>query len=212
MKRILWGKLVNAGQTCIAPDYILCSPEVQEKFLFIAKRVLENFYQSNPKESDSFARIINSKNFDRLKEMLNNTSGEVVLGGETDRDTCFITPTLVTNVSPSDPLMNQEIFGPIFPIVNVDSPEEAIDFINGREKPLTMYIFSNDKNVVKLFLEQTSSGSICINDCLMQSIGQFYLFSLLFLCLVSITIFNVLFNFQLTFFLHSEHSSIWRRW
>lgn len=172
VKRILWGKLVNAGQTCIAPDYILCASEVQDKFVSTAKNVLKNFYLSNPKDSDSFSRIINDKNFDRLNNLLSKTTGKVAIGGETERDSCFIAPTIVSNVTPSDSLMSQEIFGPILPIVTVDSAEEAIDFINRGEKPLTLYIFSNKKDVIRQFLEQTSSGSVCVNDTLMQAVGK----------------------------------------
>jgi len=170
VKRILWGKLVNAGQTCIAPDYVLCSADVQDKLVNTAKKVVQDFYQSEPKKSDSFARIINSKNFDRLDRLLNGTNGKVVLGGETERDSCYIAPTVVTNVSTSDSLMKEEIFGPILPIVTVDSADEAIDLINRGEKPLTLYLFSNKKDVVRRFLEQTSSGSVCVNDTLMQAV------------------------------------------
>lgn len=164
VKRILWGKLVNAGQTCIAPDYVLCSPEVQEKFIATSKQVIAEFYQSDPKLSESYARIINAKNFDRVNNLLSNTSGKVVVGGETDRDSCYVAPTVVADVTASDSLMKEEIFGPILPVVTVDSADEAISFVNRGEKPLTMYVFSNKKDVVAQFLERTSSGSVCVND------------------------------------------------
>lgn len=171
-KRIVWGKMLNAGQTCIAPDYVLCSTEVQDQFVNAAKKVMHDFYQSDAFKSDSFARIINCKNFDRLIKLLDDTSGNIVIGGQRERDSCYIAPTVVTNVTASDSLMSEEIFGPILPIVTVDSAEEAIELINRGEKPLTLYLFSNKKDVVNRFLEQTSSGSVCVNDCLMQAAGE----------------------------------------
>ena len=114
---------------------------------------------------------MNVKNFDRLTNGLNASNGKVVIGGDTDRDTLYIAPTIVSNVSPSDSLMKDEIFGPILPIVNIDSVDEAIDFINRGEKPLTFYIFSQKKSVVDRLLSETSSGSICVNDCLLQMTG-----------------------------------------
>lgn len=167
-KRIIWGKMVNAGQTCVAPDYIMCTSNVQDKFIAAARKVMKDFYQSNMKSSDSFSRIINTKNFDRLDKLLSNTKGKVTIGGETERNTCYIAPTIVSNVESSDSLMREEIFGPILPIMTVDSANEAIEFINRGEKPLTLYIYSNKSDVVKQFLNQTSSGSVCVNDCLMQ--------------------------------------------
>lgn len=171
-KRIIWGKMVNAGQTCVAPDYIMCTSNVQDKFIAAARKVMKDFYQSNMKSSDSFSRIINTKNFDRLDKLLSNTKGKVTIGGETERNTCYIAPTIVSNVESSDSLMREEIFGPILPIMTVDSANEAIEFINRGEKPLTLYIYSNKSDVVKQFLNQTSSGSVCVNDCLMQLTGM----------------------------------------
>lgn len=168
VKRILWGKYLNAGQTCIAPDYILCHPNVQDKVVNVARKVLKEFYDSNPKLSDSYCRIINTRNFDRLTSSLNSTSGKVVIGGNSDRDSKYIEPTIVSNVLPSDSLMKDELFGPILPIVTVQSVDEAIDFINRGEKPLTLYIFSNKKDVVNRILNETSSGSVCVNDVLLQ--------------------------------------------
>lgn len=169
VRRVLWGKLVNGGQTCIAPDYILCSPAVQDKFIASAKKVLQEFYDSNPQKSDSYSRIINVKNFDRLRSMLEGTKGKVVIGGETDRDDRYIAPTIITNVPVYDSVMKEEIFGPIFPIVPIESVEEAIEFIKRGEKPLTMYIFSNKKSIVDKLIKETSSGSVLVNDCLMQA-------------------------------------------
>ena len=173
VKRILWGKFLNTGQTCIAPDYVLCTSAVADKFVEHAKKIIEGFYQGEPKKSESFGRIINQRNFDRLDKLLKETNGKVALGGQTDRESLFISPTIVTNVTSSDSLMSQELFGPILPIVTVDSPQEALDFINAGEKPLTFYIFSNKKNVVQKFTNETSSGSILVNDTLLHMCGKF---------------------------------------
>ena len=176
VKRILWGKFINSGQTCIAPDYILTTPDVQEKFVETSRQVLKTFYQDDPKDTDSYARIVNERNFNRLDGLLNRTKALVAVGGQTDKSERYISPTVVANVTPSDSLMSEELFGPILPIVTVQSPEEAIEFVNRGEKPLSMYIFSNDKNVVQKFLTETSSGSVCVNDTLMQMAGEFIYF------------------------------------
>lgn len=175
VKRILWAKLVNGGQTCIAPDYMMCTLSMQERFVTMAAKVLKQFYADDPKKSDSFSRIINTKNFDRLASMLSLTSGKVVLGGETDRDERYVAPTIVANVKANDSVMKDEIFGPIFPIMPVRDVSEAIEFVKRGEKPLTMYIFTKNNDVSKRFLEETSSGSVLVNDCLMQAARKFVL-------------------------------------
>nr|BAC30840.1 unnamed protein product [Mus musculus] len=168
-KRVLWGKLTNSGQTCVAPDYVLCSPSVQDRFVEASKKVLKDFY-GDPAKSDSFARIVNDRNFDRLEKLLSATKGKVVVGGQTAKGERYIAPTLVANVTGNDSLMSEELFGPILPIVPVKSEEEAIQFINRGEKPLAMYIFSNKQPTVNKFLDQTSCGSVCVNDTLMQMV------------------------------------------
>lgn len=165
-RRILWGKCVNSGQTCIAPDYLLCSKEVEEKFLIAAKKILKEFYGEDPKSSPDFGRIISDSHFQRLSKLI--SSGNVAVGGKTDPKERFIEPTILVNVKRNDPVMQEEIFGPILPIINVESAAEAVRFINEGEKPLALYIFSNRKNDVKLILDNTSSGGVCINDTLMH--------------------------------------------
>lgn len=164
--RIMWGKCINAGQTCIAPDYLMCTKEVEKKFVTAAQKVIKKFYGENPKSSPDFCRIVNTRNFNRLQTL---TKGcKVAFGGETDANDNYFPPTIVVDVQPTDPLMTEEIFGPILPIIPVKSHEDAIDFINSREKPLSLYIFSNDKTVVKSFLENTSSGGVAVNDTIMH--------------------------------------------
>lgn len=166
VKRILWGKLINCGQTCIAPDYILCSKEIQHKFINEAKNVLKEMCGENIKETPDLCRIINSSNFQRLLNLMK--SGEVAIGGKWDADDRFIEPTILTNVKPDDPVMQEEIFGPILPIVTVENAYDAIKFINAREKPLVVYVFTKESAVRDLFIHGTHSGGMCINDTIMQ--------------------------------------------
>ncbi|XP_033186226.1 aldehyde dehydrogenase type III isoform X2 [Bombus vancouverensis nearcticus] len=166
VKRILWGKCVNGGQTCIAPDYVLCTEEIQNKFIKKAKEVLKEWYGDNPKESPDLTRIINEQHYKRLVKYLNN--GKVALGGDCDSNEKYISPTILVDVKPTDPVMQDEIFGPILPFVNINNAYEAINFINSREKPLSLYIFSTEEKTVSIFLENTSSGSVCVNDVIMH--------------------------------------------
>ncbi|KAH9526148.1 aldehyde dehydrogenase 3, member A2, variant 3 [Dermatophagoides farinae] len=168
VRRLLWGKCMNSGQICIAPDYLLCTKEVKEKFINIANKVLKDFFEGDAKKSESFARIINDKNFDRLQNLINSTNGKIVIGGDTDKETRYISPTIVTDVISSDSLMKEEIFGPILPIITIDSVEEAIEFIKRGEKPLTMYLFTNKKQVYQKFINETSSGSVAVNETILQ--------------------------------------------
>ncbi|XP_076283855.1 aldehyde dehydrogenase type III isoform X3 [Lasioglossum baleicum] len=167
VKRILWGKCINVGQTCIAPDYVLCTPEVQNKFLNEASKVLKEWYGDNPKESPDLARIINENHYHRLVKYLDG--GKIAIGGQCDPAEKYIAPTILVDVKPTDPIMQDEIFGPILPFINVNNAYEAIKFINSREKPLSLYIFSNDEQNISLLLDNTSSGSACINDTMMHA-------------------------------------------
>ncbi|KFO86809.1 Aldehyde dehydrogenase family 3 member B1, partial [Buceros rhinoceros silvestris] len=165
-RRVTWGRFFNAGQTCIAPDYVLCSLEMQEKLLPALREAITEFYGPNPQESPDFGRIVGDKQFQRVQVLLR--SGRVAIGGQTDAETRYIAPTVLADVQPSDPIMQEEVFGPILPIVIVATADKAIDFINSQERPLVVYAFSsNDKEVNKV-LERTSSGGFCGNDTLMH--------------------------------------------
>nr|CAD7425179.1 unnamed protein product [Timema monikensis] len=166
VKRILWGKCANAGQTCVAPDYLMCSKQVQSEFVAKAKTILREWYGKNVKGSPDLGRIVSDQHYKRLVEFLNN--GTVAVGGETDVSERFIGPTVLVNVKPSDPVMQEEIFGPILPILVVEDMFEAVNIINSREHPLALYIFSKDKSVQNLFTTQTTSGSVTINETLQQ--------------------------------------------
>ncbi|XP_066139771.1 aldehyde dehydrogenase, dimeric NADP-preferring-like [Euwallacea fornicatus] len=165
-KRIMWGKVINAGQTCVAPDYLLCTKEVEQKFVNAAKEVLLQFFGDNPKEAESYGRIITDRHVQRLQRLIQ--SGNVAVGGEVNAAERFVAPTILTGVTQNDPIMREEVFGPILPIINVSSCHEAINFINQQEKPLTLYIFSNIKSDVELLVKNTSSGGICINDTIIH--------------------------------------------
>ncbi|KFW01661.1 Aldehyde dehydrogenase family 3 member B1, partial [Fulmarus glacialis] len=165
-RRVAWGRFFNAGQTCIAPDYVLCSAEMREKLLPALREAITKFYGPNPQESPDFARMAGDKQFQRVQALLQ--SGHVVIGGQTDEEERYIAPTVLVDLQPSDPVMQEEIFGPILPIIIVANVDEAIDFINSRERPLVVYAFSSDVKVVNQVLERTSSGGFCSNDTLMH--------------------------------------------
>ncbi|XP_008485684.2 aldehyde dehydrogenase, dimeric NADP-preferring, partial [Diaphorina citri] len=176
VRRFLWGKCINAGQTCIAPDYILCSRQVQAQILNQAKAVLDSWYTEQVQGSKHYCRIVSDKHFQRLKSLV-HSSGTIALGGDMDASDRFISPTILVDVKPTDPIMGEEIFGPILPIINVESAFEAIQFINARPKPLTLYLFSSNAQVQELFIHQTHSGSMCINDTVMHYAGECTLYS-----------------------------------
>jgi len=165
-KRIIWGKMVNSGQTCIAPDYVLCHKSVKDNLVAKLCETLEEFYGTEPQKSSDLCRIVNVRHFQRLQALLK--SGRVITGGKTDADDLWIDPTILVDVKPTDPVMQEEIFGPILPIIEIADVKEAVDFINKREKPLSLYIYSSNEKVVQCLHGNTSSGSVCVNDCLMQ--------------------------------------------
>ncbi|KAG1690695.1 Aldehyde dehydrogenase, dimeric NADP-preferring [Nymphon striatum] len=162
VKRLLWGKFLNAGQTCIAPDYVLCQENVYNDVLTTCKKVLKEFFGDNPADSNDLCRIINDRQFQRLRKLLN--SGNIIVGGDTDEKQLYISPTIITDVKEDDNVMQEEIFGPILPILKVRNEDEAIDFINKRERPLALYVLSKNSKVIDKFTKETTSGSICCND------------------------------------------------
>ncbi|KRF78515.1 uncharacterized protein Dvir_GJ18456, isoform E [Drosophila virilis] len=166
VKRILWGKLINCGQTCIAPDYILCSKEMEQKFIAEAREVLKEWYGDNIQSSPDLSRVINQNNFQRLLGLMK--SGRVAVGGKYDASERFIEPTILVDVKPDDPIMEEEIFGPILPIYTVENAYDAIKFINAREKPLVLYVFSNSSKLIKEFKNNTTSGGFCSNETIMH--------------------------------------------
>ncbi|MCC5644299.1 aldehyde dehydrogenase [Nostoc sp. CHAB 5824] len=166
VRRITWGKFINAGQTCIAPDYLLVNKKIKKDLIDGLEKSLKEFYGDNPVNSPDYARIISQKHFERLVNFLKD--GEVIIGGEAQPSERYIAPTVVDNVSLEDSVMQEEIFGPILPIIEYTDIAEAIALINSRSKPLALYLFSQDKNLQKRVLQETSSGGVCINDTVMQ--------------------------------------------
>ena len=165
-RRIAWGQSLNAGQTCIAPDYLLVHEDVKERLVDDLKKEFTRLHGPNPKQAKHFVRIVNERAFDRLVGYIENAN--VVMGGEYDRSERYITPTIIDYVDVSSPIMQEEIFGPIFPIVTFKTTDEAINFVQDREKPLALYYFSESKQNIRRVLKHTSSGGTCINDTIMH--------------------------------------------
>ena len=164
-RRIAWGKSLNAGQTCIAPDYLLVHKAVKGQLIEALGREFRSLLGQNPKQCNHFVRIVNDKAFDRLVSYIDGA--DVVFGGEYDKSERFITPTIIDNVAFDSPIMQEEIFGPIFPVVTFETTEEAVRFVTEREKPLALYYFGDDKSA-KYVLKHTSSGGACVNDTIMH--------------------------------------------
>lgn len=157
-RRIVWAKFMNAGQTCVAPDYLLATADVIRKLIPFLQLAITEFYGSDPAVSASYGRIINDTHFARLLAFLQNQN--VVIGGQTNAKNRYIAPTVLVDVDRASPVMNEEIFGPILPLIAVQSAEEAIAIINAAEKPLALYLFSESRQVRQQFLQHTSSGAI----------------------------------------------------
>jgi len=169
-RRIAWGKFLNAGQTCIAPDYVLVERPVHDDLVTAIGAAIADFYGDDPQRSTDYARIVNEPHFHRLEKLLH--SGTVSIGGDTDVDTKYIAPTVLTDVSADDPVMGEEIFGPILPVIAVDSLEDAIAFVRARsadgDDPLALYTFSEDDDENDRVVAETASGGVCVNGTLLQ--------------------------------------------
>jgi aldehyde dehydrogenase (NAD+) len=161
IRRIVWGKFYNAGQTCVAPDYLLVHDAVYDAVLERLRATLRAFYGDDPKRSADFGRIVNERHHRRLVKLLQ--SGTVVVGGEHDERERYIAPTVLRDVPPDAPVMAEEIFGPILPVLRVTDSDEAISFVNARPKPLALYLFASDKELQARVINRTSSGGVTIN-------------------------------------------------
>lgn len=162
-KRVAWGKSLNAGQTCIAPDYLMLHKKIKDKFLSELEKAFRELLGDDPQKSEHFVRIVNDAAFERLKGYL--ADGEVVFGGKTDKSERYFSPTVLDHVSPDSPVMQEEIFGPIFPVQTFSSLDEVIRFVSMREKPLALYYFGSQGDKI---LNHTTSGGSCINDVIMH--------------------------------------------
>lgn len=165
-KRITWGKFINAGQTCIAPDYVLAHKDIKSQLIEAIKQCIRDFYGENPALSPDYARIVNLKQWERLVALL--ADGTIITGGQYSREDRYIAPTILDEVNPHSPIMQEEIFGPILPILSYNTLEEAIEFVNNRPKPLALYFFSKNRKKQETILRETSSGGVCINETILH--------------------------------------------
>jgi len=171
-EKIAWGKLVNAGQTCIAPDYILVDEKVETAFIEHYKTAVQKmFFKGDEINESVYGKIINQKQFDRLYELLKKAlkdGAQLAFGGEINENTLTISPTVLTDVNAENSIMQTEIFGPILPIMTYKNLQQAINFINAKDKPLALYIFSNQIKNQEKIIKETSSGGTCVNDVLVH--------------------------------------------
>ncbi len=173
-EKIAWGKFLNNGQTCLAPDYLLVHKTIQSEFtdqLINYTQLLFDNQLKGFEKSPDYGRIVNEKHFNRLNEIIKDAvkhNGNIEMGGTSNADTNFIPPTIISNVSPSSRIMEEEIFGPVLPIITFDELEDTINLINSKPKPLALYYFGGSNKNREAVLKQTSSGGVCINDCVLH--------------------------------------------
>ena len=161
-KRIVFGKFLNCGQTCVAPDYILCDRSIRDELISAIISEIQKQFGVSPLENPDYGKIISEKHFNRLVGLID--SKNVVFGGDVDAASCRISPTVLSDVSFSDAVMQEEIFGPLLPVLTYDSFSEVVPLLEGREKPLALYIFSEDKSHIREVTERLSFGGGCVND------------------------------------------------
>lgn len=167
-KKIIWGKTVNSGQTCVAPDYIIVHEEVKERLIEEMKIAIRAFYGDDIEISDALGRIINNKHFNRLKNILEKDKARIIYGGEHDEKDRYIAPTIIEISSWDAACMGEEIFGPILPVMTYSDLNKAINDINKQPKPLAVYLFTNNKEVEDKVINEISSGSVSINDTILH--------------------------------------------
>ena len=165
-KRLVFGKLLNCGQTCVAPDYLLVHRRVKDRFLAYVMRWITAMYGQQPLDNRGYVRMVNQKHFQRVMGLIQPAN--VIFGGQGDPDTLKIQPTILDNVDPGGPVMQEEIFGPVLPVLTFDHIQEALDLVNARPRPLALYLFSQDKGVQELFLRRVPFGGGCINDTIIH--------------------------------------------
>ncbi|MGN9866993.1 aldehyde dehydrogenase [Bacillus swezeyi] len=165
--RIVFGKLTNAGQTCIAPDYLLVHKDIKRELLQALKQAIQRFFGNAPENNPAFGKIVNERHFERLIRLLHNEN--VVAGGTYHKDTLKIAPAIIDEADWESPVMQEEIFGPILPVIGYETIEDVIDLVQSRPKPLALYLFTNDKSVKRQVISRISFGGGCINDTLMHA-------------------------------------------
>jgi aldehyde dehydrogenase (NAD+) len=164
-RRIVWGKFTNAGQTCIAPDYVLTDVDTEARLLPLIEKSIAEMFGEDPERSDSYGRIVNDRHFERISNFIGD--GHVAIGGKTNPGSRYIAPTVLTDVALDSPVMQEEIFGPVLPVVRADDLDEAIQFIRAKDRPLAAYIFTKNKDAESRFLDQVSCGNAGVNDTMM---------------------------------------------
>ena len=169
-RRIIWAKMLNAGQSCVAPDFVLADKVIAESLIAEMKLAISEFYGPDPLTSPDFGRIVNERRFDQATKYLGD--GKVILGGQHDRTQLYIAPTLMTELSPASSAMNEEIFGPILPVVTFKTIEEALSTVNARPSPLAIYFFARDRTLQDRFVSQTRSGGVCVNNAVLHMVGK----------------------------------------
>ena len=167
-RRIVWGKFLNAGQTCVAPDYVLVQEEVKEPLLRKMKHYIRKMYRDEPLLNPEYPKIINEKHFNRLKKMLLEQDGEIITGGRMDADTLKIEPTLLAGLTGRSKVMQEEIFGPVLPVFAYSDLAEVIRILQKKEKPLALYLFTRNSRVKKTVISKVSFGGGCINDTIVH--------------------------------------------
>ena len=165
-RRIAWGKWLNAGQTCVAPDYLLVAESKQDELVEELRRAIGEFYGDDPHLSDSFGRIVSPRHFDRLESLM--AGGTAAIGGDTKSDERYIAPTVLVDVDLDSQLMSEEIFGPLLPIIPMRSVADSIAYINAHPHPLALYVFAENKSVVDTVLSRTTAGGVTVNGTLMH--------------------------------------------
>jgi len=165
-KRIAWGKFLNAGQTCICPDYVLIDKKIKDRFLELISAEVKSFYGEDPEKSHDFARLIGPDKVRRISRLIGSEG--VMTGGKYDADTCYIAPTILKDVRPDSPVMADEIFGPVLPVLEFSDFDEVYRIIESYPKPLATYIFSRNNKLIKEFLWKTQAGTASVNDTVMQ--------------------------------------------
>ena len=165
-KRIVFGKYLNCGQTCVAPDYILCEKSIKDEFLAEVIRQIKQQYGEHPLENPDYGKIINQKHFERLCRLIDKN--KIVIGGQVNADTCRIAPTVMDAVTQADAVMQEEIFGPIMPVLTFDCFDTVIEDLKNKEKPLALYLFTRDKKHIHRVTTELSYGGGCINDVIIH--------------------------------------------
>ncbi len=165
-RRIAWGKFMNAGQTCICSDYLLVDKRVKDRFLQLLTQEIKKFYGDDPETSKDFARVINFDNVRRISKLMK--TGQIVTGGTIDAVNSYVAPTVIKDIKPDDPVMQEEVFGPVLPVIDFEDFKEVYRIIARNPKPLATYIFTGDKKLAREFLDRTQSGSAGINDTVIQ--------------------------------------------